>query len=273
MIKKIILHIGHDKTATCSIQDTFKKNGPVLQTYGYDYPLPDGHTHHNKLFILLFKENLENNKNLLLAYEIDPLRIEKIRSNYRSWLIDNLLKTKVETVIFSGEYFPNFKESELAAIKTFFNKIFDEVVFEIYGYTRDPVDYAGSAYQQRARLFPSDTKVIYFPYGNTISRYLSAFGKKNVHLFKFEDACKYTRGPVGFLLNKTGLKDKDIAQIQIVNRNESMSNMGVDLLIYINREIPYTESNIKKGLRKRFDCNHLISLPGRKYQLQDKMLK
>jgi len=76
MMKKVILHIGHDKTATCSIQDTFKHNRSILENYGYYYPLPDGHTHHNKLFITLFKENLDKDDNLLLTHEIDLARIE-----------------------------------------------------------------------------------------------------------------------------------------------------------------------------------------------------
>jgi len=129
------------------------------------------------------------------------------------------------------------------------------------------VTYASSTYQQRARLFPSDTKVIYFPYGKNIGRYLKVFSQKSINLFRFEDACKYPKGPVCFLLNKIGLKDGVIDRMQIHSNNESMSDMAVDLLTYINREIPYTEANIKNGLRKRFDCKHLISLPGRKYQL------
>jgi len=89
-------------------------------------------------------------------------------------------------------------------------------------------------------------------------------------LFRFEDACKQPKGPVCFLLNKMGLGDDVIDRMKIYNDNESMSDMAVDLLSYINRKIPYTEQNLKKGLRKRFDCKHLTSLPGRIFQLPEK---
>ncbi len=268
-MKKVILHIGHDKTATCSIQDTFKHNCNLLEDYGHYYPLPDGHTHHNKLFILLFKDNLDQNKNLLLTHEIELTRVNKIRSDLRSWLTEQLLNTTASTIMFSGEHFPNFNLSELEAIKAYFNKILGEVEFQIYAYTRDPVSYASSAFQQRARLFPSDTKVIYFRYEEQIGRYLKAFGRKSINLFKFEDACKYPKGPVCFLLSKIGLMDDVVDRMQIQNNNESMSDMAVDLLTYINCEIPYTEYNLKNGLRRRFDCKYLISLPGRKFQLPE----
>jgi len=269
-MKKVILHIGHDKTATCSIQDTLKHNSSILDNYGYCYLLPDGHTHHNKLFITLFKENLINNNNLLLTHEIERSRIEEMQKESRDWLIENLLNTRASTIVFSGEHFPNFIESELDAIKAFFNKTLGEVEFEIYAYTRDPVSYASSAYQQRARLFPSDTKLIYFQYEKQIGRYLKAFGQNSMKLFRFEDACKQPKGPVCFLLNKMGLGDDVIDRMKIYNDNESMSDMAVDLLSYINRKIPYTEQNLKKGLRKRFDCKHLTSLPGRIFQLPEK---
>ncbi len=268
-MKKVILHIGHDKTATSSIQDTFKHNCSILEKYGYYYPLPDSNTHHNKLFILLFKEYLNQNENLLFEYGIELSRVDEIRSDFRSWLTEKLLNTTATTIIFSGEYFPNFNQSELEAIKEYFNETLGEVEFQIYAYTRDPVSYASSAFQQRAREFPSDTKVIYFPYEEQIGRYLKAFGQKSINLFKFEDACKHPKGPVCFLLNKIGLMDDVIDRMRIHDNNESMTDMAVDLLTYINRELPYTEHNLKKGLRKRFDYIYLISLPGRKFQLPE----
>jgi hypothetical protein len=267
IIKKVVLHIGHDKTATCSIQDTFKHNSSILEDHGFYYPLPDGHTHHNKLFIILFKEDLYRNKSLLLAHEIELSRIDEIRRDLRRWLTEKLLNTTATTIIFSGEDFPNFNESELEAIKAFFTETLGEVEFLIYAYTRDPVSYASSAFQQRARLFPTDTKVIYFRYEEQIGRYIEAFGRKRIKLFKFEDACEYAKGPVCFLLSKIGLTDDLVDRMQMHNDNESMSDMAVDLLLYINKKVPYTEHNLKEGLRKRFDCKHLISLPGKKFQL------
>jgi len=270
MIKKIILHIGHAKTATTSIQDTFKYNCQMLDNYGYTYPIYISRAHHNRLFALLFKEDLEQDEKCLLTHTLQPSTVEGARNEARNWLLGELLNSQANTFIFSGESFPRFNDSELEAIKAFFNKTLGEVEFEIYAYTRDPVSYASSLYQQQARLFPSDTKVIYFQYQELFGRYLKAFGEKSMNLFRFEDACKHPKGPVCFLLNKMALKDELIDQMQIINSNKSISNMAVDLLTYINREIPVTESSLNSGQRNRRDCKHLRSLPGRKFQLPEK---
>ncbi len=267
MTKKVILHIGHDKTATTSIQDTFTYNTRTLDNYGYYYPLWDGYRNHNRLFIILFKQDVYKYERLFLIHEIDLSRIEKIRSDVKEWLTKRLLNCSASNIVFSGEYFPNFNEAELAAIKEFFNQILGEVEFVICAYTRDPVSYASSAYQQQVRRQSSDNKAIYFPYEEKIGRYIKAFGRKSINLYKFEDACQYHNGPVYFLLSKIGLKDKAVDQMRIHRRNDSMSDMAVDLFKYINRELPLDGFNIRNGLRSKRDYKYLKSLPGGKFQL------
>ena len=266
-MKKVILHIGHDKTATTSIQKTLEYNSRILDNFGYYYPIFENRINHNKFSNLLFKEDLDENENLLTVHKLNLSNIEETRSKTQKLLSEALTKSNAHTFIFSSEVMANLNVSELETIKTFFRKTLGEVEFEIYAYARDPVAYASSIYQQRARLFPSDPKESYFHYEEEIGGYIKAFGKENVNLYKFEDACKNTKGPVGFLLDKIGFKDDVIDQMQIIKRNESISNMAVDILIYINREIPFTRYNLKKGLRQREDCKFLRSLPGRNFQL------
>jgi len=66
-----------------------------------------------------------------------------------------------------------------------------------------------------------------------------------------------------------GLKDEVIDQMQIhrSRRNDSMSDVAVDLFAYIHREIPFTQCNLNKSLRKEGDCKSFHFLPGRKFQL------
>ncbi len=270
MRKKIIIHIGHAKTATTSIQDTLMYNTRILSNYGYYYPLWDGYRNHNRLFIILFKQDIHKDERLLLIHEIDLSKIEKMRRAAKEWLTNRLLNSSASTVVFSGEYFPNFNESELKSIKAFFNKALGEAEFVIYAYTRDPVTYANSAYQQRVRRQSSDNIVLCFYYEEKIGRYIKAFGRKNINLYKFEDACQHRRGPVYFLLNKMGLKDTVIDQMLIHRLNDGMSDMAVDLFKYINRELPLNGYNTKNGLRNIRDYKYLQSLPGRKLQLQEK---
>jgi len=109
MTKKVILHIGHAKTATTSIQDTLKYNAHILNSFGYYYPLWEGFSNHNRLFITLFKADLYKYERLILLHEINLSKIEKIRSNVKQWLTNRLLNSSAHTFIFSGEHFPNFR--------------------------------------------------------------------------------------------------------------------------------------------------------------------
>ncbi len=270
-MKRVLLHIGHRKTATTSIQDTFKCSCSILEEHGYYYPLPDGRAHHNKLFTVLFKRNLQRpeHKNTLLDHSLDISNIEETRSNLENWLIDKLANCRATTIIFSGEDLPYFSKPELEDIKEFFTNALGIVEFAVYAYTRDPIAYASSDYQQHARQFLSGTRILHFPYEEIIGRYLNVFGKESINLYKFEDACKYPGGPVCFLHNKIGLGNEVVDQMQILNKNESISDMAVDLLTYINREIPFTACNLNSGLRRRQDWRIFRDLPGRKFQLPE----
>ncbi len=276
-MKKVILHIGHDKTATTSIQATFKYNLHILDDYGYDYPVlvsdnhhyRDGDNHHNRVFAILFNDDIEENDQHLATHKLNRSSLKEIRSKTLNLLSGELLTSNAHTFIFSGESLTHFNQSQLTAIKDFFYKTLGEVEFKVFAYTRDPATYASSFYQQRARRYPSDTKANYFSYEEIIGRYINIFGKESMNLYKFEDACKYPTGPVCFLLNKMGLQDEIVDQMQICNKNESISDMAVDLLTYINREIPFTTCNIKSSLRGTQDWKPFQYLPGKKFQLPE----
>ena len=233
------------------------------------YFLYSQNKNHNRLFIILFKQELYKAERLLLSHDIDLSKVDKVRRNVKKWFSYRLLNCGDKTIVFSGEDFPNFNESELGTIKEFFLQIFGEVEFMVCAYTRDPVTYASSAYQQRVRRKLAETKTDKFPYEEKIGRYIDIFGRKSIHLYKFEDACQYHKGPVYYLLNKMGLKDKVIDQMHIHRKNDSLSDVAVDLFKHINRELPIDQCNIKKGLRNNRDYKYLIYLPGRKFQLTE----
>ncbi len=217
----------------------------------------------------MFKQDYYKDERLVLSQDIDLSKIAKIRRNLKKWLSYRLLNSGEKTIVFSSEYFPHFNESELGTIKEFFNQIFGEVEFMVCAYTRDPVTYASSAYQQRVRRELIDKKTEAFPYEEQIGRYIDIFGRKSIHLYKFEDACQYHKGPVYYLLNKMGLKDKVIDQMHIHRTNDSLSDVAVDLFKHINRELPINRCNVEKGLRNNRDYKYLRSLPGRKFQLTE----
>ena len=271
-MKKVILHIGHDKTATTSIQTTFRNNAELLFEFGYLYPLPDSLSHHNKLFVLAFKDNLEEEEELRLYLRLDG-RWPEIAKRYKHWLAKELSETKADTIIFSGEYFPNFSKEELIKIRSFFESQLDDVVYEVHMYTRNPVSYSESSYQQRARRFPSDEKVICFLYQDKVSNYIEVFGKQSVHLHKFEEGCNHVNGPVYFLDQKLGIPERALERMHFHRENDSISELTLGLLLYINNRIPYTRLNVKEGLRRKSDVKNFLDLPGSTFRLDKQTRK
>lgn len=266
-VKKVILHIGHEKTATTSIQKTFQSNQQFLAYSGYQYPLLGKKAHHIELFSILFKENYCLDNDYLVLFKGCKAEFEETQKKYRKWLIQELTTSNANTFVFSSEGLPNLNKEELNKIKEFFQNFLGDVKIEIYGYTRSPVSYASSSYQQWAKLFPLESTLRYFPYKEQIGRFIRVFGCKNVHLYKFEEACKLPNGPVGFLLKKMGLKDDVVDQMVIERWNESMSDVAVDMLLFINTTLPFSSDNVMNGLRKNGDVRFLRSLPGRKFVL------
>ncbi|MCP4950243.1 MAG: hypothetical protein GY922_00120 [Proteobacteria bacterium] len=265
-MKRIIFHIGHDKTATTSAQQTLGCNASLLLEHGYLYPLPDNLKHHNRLFVLLFKKDLPERERLRFSLGIDDRFLAK-SDYYRNWLVSELSSTAADTVVFSGEYFPRFSEMEWRDICLFFRNIWADVHFEIYSYAREPIAYAASANQQRARLFPTDDKVVYFPYKKKLEKFITVFGREDIHVLSFEDGCKDDGGPVAFLCKAMHMPDCMLTKMRWYRTNEGLSLPAMELLTYINTRVPFTKDALSKGLRKRGDLTALFSLPGKKYKV------
>ena len=267
MKKKVLLHIGHGKTATTSIQSTLKHNLSILLDNGFFYPLPVSTSNHNRPFIAAFKDGLESSEYLAFMHHIELDSIDDLRQYYRKWLGNELKKSEASTIVISGEFLPNFTEEELGSIKKFFLDHIGDVDFEILMFSRNPVSYASSAFQQRSRRKRIDKNWIRFAYKKKVSRFINVFGRARVRVFRFEDACDYPGGPVCFFLAKIGLSEDVIRQMNICMDNESMSDLAVDMLTYLNRKIPYTEENLRSGLRRKYEHALFSILPGSKFRL------
>ncbi|NRA38773.1 MAG: hypothetical protein HRU15_11575, partial [Planctomycetes bacterium] len=268
-MKKVILHIGHAKTATTSIQETLKENRLILADNGYLYQLMGDGSHiknHNKLLVTLFKNKETLSKKIVFEMGIDPNNINELRRHNGAWFGKKLQRSDAHTFIISGEYLPNFTEDELESIKQYFCTYLGDVEFEVFMSTRAPLSFARSSHQQHFKR-ATEVNIFYTPYRKIVSAFMRVFGRARINIYKFEDACAHTGGPVRFFFEQIGVSEEVMNQMEICRANESMSDVAADVLFYINSKIPFTVENVKAGLRMRGDHNRLVRLPGRKLEL------
>ena len=223
-MKKVILHIGHAKTATTSIQETLKENRLILADNGYLYQLMGDGSHiknHNKLLVTLFKNKETLSKKIVFEMGIDPNNINELRRHNGAWFGKKLQRSDAHTFIISGEYLPNFTEDELESIKQYFCKYLGKVEFEVFMSTRAPVSFARSEYQQSIKIW-KDKMTLHIPYKKIVSAFIRVFGRARINIYKFEDACAHAGGPTCFFLEQIGVREEVINQMEMCRENESI---------------------------------------------------
>lgn len=202
-MKKVIIHIGFPKTATTTIQDDifyqlYKQNKigylgkTIKKTTRYDryYPVQDLlrpiFDSSDEAFEeekILIKQKLESivdkieHDQVILSEEIlseTRYKVRKIRDSIQTAKRLNFLFSKynVEIVmllrnqldIVHSLYVESYKEYEQFTETDTFNKYLNHSI----------------------KLYPK-SELIMYDYNNIIKEYISLFGKKNVHIFLFED--------------------------------------------------------------------------------------
>lgn len=133
--KKIILHIGCEKTGSTSIQRFLFKNRKVLlKTHGILYPIsltsPYSHSrgNHTRLGIYTCDENKKLAKRLSKRVNLDKFR-EEIEKKF-SREIEN---TSFNMLLLSNEWLHRVRNpQEFLRLKTFLGKVSDEIEIVLY---------------------------------------------------------------------------------------------------------------------------------------------
>jgi hypothetical protein len=276
-VKTIYLHIGLHKTATSSIQNTLKSTSNILKEMGGGFLFEDKLLSNYNLYFLSLFFNPSNLSNINLALQTDLNQVEEFNKHIKSHIYSNLRKTKCKTAIYSAEALSGAKDMNVLNImKAFFAELVPNANIKIVVYVREIVSYENSRVQQEIKVGSQSyngyvkrfKKENYSLYETRLKVYLDCFGRDKIIIRKFEDACKHEFGPVGDFLETCGVPKDGISTLQIENANESLSDKSIEIIDYINTQVPLKIGNELNMGRFMFDTKFLNKIKGDKFALK-----
>lgn len=166
-MKKLILHIGTEKTGTTAIQEFLSLNRERLLDLGFFVPKSPSSSapNHRKLATAFFNENRTDDS--FQHFNIKDLKSwrEEVLTEVRT----ELQECKTPIHVISSEHFSSrlTTRSEKAALYTFLNSIYDEI--ELVSYFRRQDQYAVSLYSTYLKSGGIEKRIL--PKYQNISRY------------------------------------------------------------------------------------------------------
>ncbi|MFD0697769.1 FkbM family methyltransferase [Paenibacillus sp. GCM10027628] len=270
--KTVYLHVGSQKTATSSIQSTLSNNIHILRKYGYFYPenWPDGHSW---ILASMFWDNPVEFGGNIVANRTKEDCIKYNEQN-KQLLINELLTTSTNNIIFSGEDISLLSYEGVEKLKVFLHEVLPEANIKIVICFRELISYMTSSIQEsiKSGLFLEEAKenILKYEtnyYQNRIEKFIDIFGKENIIAYKFEDAVAYEDGPVAFFLKQIGISNFVIDKLQIIKTNEGVSRQTVDIINFINTVIPLVHDNKLSNGRIQLDTINLYKIAGERFYL------
>jgi len=181
--KKIILHVGPDKTGSTSIQSSLKKNRNLLLSNRVSYPLNSvypGHINHHILGTCFTTEPEH------LIYNEPQLSIKQCEDILQS-LDKSLSETQADTLVLSNEGFIHLTENAFRNMKKFLEKYGGEI--EIVYYVRAPLSHAISAMSQHVKMCLEACEggccIHIHNHKDTLEKLICVFGKDQINVRPF----------------------------------------------------------------------------------------
>lgn len=257
MSKKVILHIGCEKTGTTSIQNTLAANREtLLKEYRILYPKSLGVTaNHTKLAIYALNED---KKRTQFIPKNQTLKV--FRENLRTDFLEEVANTPADTIIISAEWLHRLKDDdEFVRLHSLLTQIANRV--EVVLYVRRQDQLALSLYSTSLKAgnykrfsFPCiDTQSslpYYFDFLSIYRKWKSVFGTGNVRIRIF-DREKLYQGDVvrDFIHEVIGLNDEVFRYYAEDNR--SLNNRGILVLRFFNFLLDTFKQFVKPEIARR----------------------
>lgn len=275
-IKRVVLQIGMDKTATTSIQLFLSENRPWLNQNSLEYRTDWGANNHSVPLKSIVSKNPEK---IYWHIVLDHSNEQILDYNYGNLLaLCNGIKTcQSENYIFFGEGICGFRIHELENLKKLINTLMPQARIEVLFCARSIIGYASSGYQQAVRMGRSYSEnkllVVYSNiYFRKLFRVVKVFGKKRIKVYRFEDTKKHKYGPVGYFIQLLGISTREIGSLTIPRANESISFQATEIIEFINATHPLIKNNKKNSNRFKGDIDPITKIKGAKYQLSSHLI-
>jgi len=254
-MKKVILHIGCEKTGTTSIQNALFLNKELLKNEANIlYPSSLGGKNHWKLAVYSCDEDKR-----LSRFLPRGVSISEFRKGLREEFLQEVNGSNAEIIIISNEWLhPRIRsEAEFQRLKGLLNLVAEDISVLLYIRRQDKM--AKSLYSTALRAgnfkvfsFPKIIKSAGLPYYydflSIYRNWKSAFGKGVVNIRIFEKATLYKNDAVSDFFYSLNI---DYAMCrQDESHNFSINNKGVKLMRALNRGLSMTKSVINQNIAR-----------------------
>ena len=263
MTKRCFLHVGFHKTATTSFQLTLQHNRNRLEQDGIFLPKFRGKKQK-------FSANHSGQIRDVFDARAKDLWDSSDRTNsakdQKQQTIQNhcqrltQLLGQDQNILISGEGMSTMPEQSLIRLKTKLEQ--HGFLIEPFALVRSPYAFVTSALQQTIKngkyhpligLIPgqssASSKGLKIPSScKSISTLNRIFGEK-MNYIPFKSATRHPGGPVLFLLQEV-LQLKQADQYELINANESKSNVSTRLKNFLNQHHPHADQGKLRSLFK-----------------------
>jgi len=248
---ELILHIGHEKTGTSSIQKTMSNNYFKLLKQGVLYPIRKCPRSNHSLILFWLSNSTFNDE----IYLRNKKWLEKDASNFLNAINEDINKYNPHTVVLSAEHlFKDFSFSTKQNFSKFLNQYFSNV--KIILYVRSPFSALISSVGQRIRtakrnIFPK----IYQSLKKIVCYYESQF-PQNVYIRPF-DTKQLVDGDIVNDFFKNYLPSITFEKIKKKRVNNSLSWLILIKLYQINKKF-YKFNNLERSVLIRYYTKKLL---------------
>ena len=254
MQKVCYLHLGFHKTATTSFQLTLQKNRKQLKQAGIYLPKLRGKkqkfsaNHSGQIRDVFAKkaQHLWDNTN-----RSKPPRDQQQQAIQNHYTNVKELLNQNHHILISGEGISTMPEQSLVRLKTILEQ--HDFLIKPFALVRPPYAFITSALQQTIKngkyhpligLIPdqrsTSKRAFKIPsVSESISKLNRVFGER-MNYVPFKTATSHPGGPVLFLLQEI-LELKRADQYQLINANESKSNVAIRLKNFLNQQHPHAD--------------------------------
>ena len=233
-MKKIIFHIGTNKTGTTTLQDSFAKSRARLESSGILYPDLSRYTHHTQLIFSVLED--EEYTGAFGRNTPEGVQASKeISERLWSKLEEQVAQSACHTLVLSTEYAFGMRPQAWERMSARLAAFGDEL--HLVGYFRSPASHFNSSQQQVLKYghtIESPCKPI--PYKGKIQKLKARAGAQSIRVNLFDR--KSLKGGdiiedfVGQIEDICGTK---LPEIDHMNDNESVSAEAVRLLYAFNK--------------------------------------
>ena len=184
-VRRIVIHAGHQKTGTTSIQRTLHAGRDKLRRLSVYYP--DESPNH----VFLVSAFHQNPAQLRSNADIPAAAVQARDERMLDGLASFLKKTDCRTALFSSELLQALDQDAMVRMRDFFARITDDLMVVIY--VRHPVAYSQSWAQERVKQGAESLQRLVqrapcFPYAEKLPQWVNAFGRERIVLRPFETA-------------------------------------------------------------------------------------